>query len=179
MTANPQEFHVNSSKVYMSEPYSRPFTDRRLEDQMSYKIPVLEQGNGIQRSSRPYCATLPMNIHHLLQRQYIPSSTFWQRYPGAKEKRLWVGVDMDLSYLASRTREEFIGCLIHAFDNHQFYVCQNPEESPCVDRGFWMQIRGYFPGPGYDLIERAAKLHIYLLAQLVEAKYISLVLLNV
>lgn len=179
MTANPEESHANNFRVYMSEPYNRPFTDRRPKDQRSYKIPVLEQANGIQRTSSPYCATLPMNIHRLLQRQYIPSSAFWQRYPDAKEKRLWVGVDMDLLYLAPRTREEFIECLIHAFDNHQFYVCQMPEESPCVDRGFWMQIRGYFPGPGYDLIEKAAKRHVDLLAQLIEAKYVSLGMSNI
>lgn len=179
MTASPQESHANNSKVYMSEPYKRPFANRRPEGQSPYKIPVLEQANGIKRTSSSYCATVPMNIHHLLQRQYIPSSTFWQRYPDAKEREFWVGVDMDLLYLAPRTQEEFIGCLIHAFDNHQFYICQNPEQSPCVDRGFWMQIQGYFPGPGYDWIEKAVKRHVDLLAQLIEARYVSLILLNV
>jgi hypothetical protein len=120
-----------------------------------------------------------MNIHPFLQRQYIPPQIFWHRYPNVKEEVIWVGVDMDLLYLAPRTSEEFIGCLVHAFENHQFYVCKNPVESPCTDRGFYMQIRGYFPGSEYDLIKKAAMRHIDLLSQLIEARYVSLVLLNV
>ncbi|KAJ5642403.1 hypothetical protein N7490_006403 [Penicillium lividum] len=78
---------------------------------------------------------------------------------------------MDILHVAPCTQEEFIACLTNAFENREFYVCQNPEDSPCVDRGFWMQIRGYFPGPGFDLIEKAARRHVDLLEQLVEAKF--------
>ncbi|KAJ6031706.1 hypothetical protein N7540_002438 [Penicillium herquei] len=164
--------------VYMSEPMEGNWLGPKPADQDSYPLEVLTppdfNPSTMQVPPTTYCATLPMNAHHLLGRSYIPSRKFLQKHPKFEETQMWVGVDIDLLYAEPRSQDEFIAAVYEAFHDQQFYMADNPVESPCMDRGFWMEIRGYFPGPDFDSVVEAAKRHVTLLDKLISAGYITL-----
>lgn len=165
---------ASRSKAYICEPEDQFSLRPKPADKAAHPLHVIESPYKLDEAPIQHCAMLPMAVHNLLSRHYIPSKDFFQDYQDTEETLVWVGVDLDLLYMEVRTQEEFIGCVYEAFQDQQFYITEYPPESPCVDRGFWMQIRGYFPGPGAEAMADAAKRHVLLLDKLITAGYVSL-----
>ncbi|KAJ5259240.1 hypothetical protein N7478_012221 [Penicillium angulare] len=155
--------------VYLDEPEDQSYIATRPLFQDPYPLQLW-------RPDRPKkeCLTIPMSVHHLLRRQYVPYKAFLEKYSNIKESEVWIGVDMDRFCLDPRSREDFIACVQEAFQYSKFYMSENPKVAPCVDRGFWIQMRGYFPGPRFEMMMEAAKRHMQLVDRLIKAGYVIL-----
>ncbi|KAJ5088523.1 hypothetical protein N7456_012139 [Penicillium angulare] len=155
--------------LYMDEPDDPGWITPRPLFQEPYPLHLIKPDR-----PKKECLTLPMSVHHLLRRQYVPSKEFLEKYPNIKETEVWIGVDMDRFYLLPRTRTDFIACVHEAFEYSKFYMSENPEQATCIERGFWFQIRGFFPGPRFESMMEAAKRHLRLFDRLIQEGYVVL-----
>ncbi|KAJ5594885.1 uncharacterized protein N7459_001093 [Penicillium hispanicum] len=180
---------ANNSIVYLdSEPRRATFSPE--ERSQTCFLPVLTTRAVPAAESS---VLLPLHTHPALDRLYAPWKNFFQSRARARadygffmvgqhephwtrvqEKKVWMGFHLEQTGGLAMPRD-FIATLRVAAEAGDFLIADSTPDGPGSGRVFWMEVRGYFAYPEMKYFVEAARRHVELMNDMLEAGVLELV----